>query len=125
MRLVDAENGTWVSRRLFFFSAARAMRDILVERRRRKEALKRGGAWVRDDLEIDELPTLDAAETLVMFADALERLEREGSDDRRLVRMRFFEGLTNEETALALGVSVSSVEREWRALRARLGREIG
>jgi RNA polymerase sigma factor (TIGR02999 family) len=124
VRLVDAEQGTWENRRMFFFAAARAMRDILIERRRRKQSLKRGGAYARDDQELNELPAQETAEGLVALADALERMDGENGDHSRLIRMRFFEGLTNEETAQALGVSLSSVERAWRLVRLRLRREL-
>ena len=125
LRLADAERGGWEHRRQFFFAAARAMRDVLVERHRRRTASKRGGNWTRSDDDPDEFPSDSSAEGIVAIADALDRLERDVPKHGELVRLRFFAGKTAEETASSMGVSLSTVEREWREIRARLKRELG
>jgi RNA polymerase sigma factor (TIGR02999 family) len=107
----------------FFFVAARAMKDILVDEARRKAAQKRGGDRVR--VEIDELS--NAAATIAMPADdmlhldrVLERLESEDAAGHKLVMLRYFTGLTMPEVAEATGMSLSSAERKWRFTRAWL-----
>jgi RNA polymerase sigma factor (TIGR02999 family) len=121
LRLEGHPSRDWQSRRNFFFAASRAMHDILVESARRKGSLKRGGALQRINLEgIDppiEAPTTD----MLQLESALARLAAEDPDGHEIVMLRYFAGLTMEEVAATVGVSLSTVERRWRFLRSWLG----
>ncbi|MEM9388527.1 MAG: ECF-type sigma factor [Pseudomonadota bacterium] len=120
LKLVPAKGMKWESRRHFFRAAARAMRQILVDAARKQLADKRGGfdAPVTLDENLHAAPVRPAQ--LIALDEALERLQH--IDPRRadVVLYRFFGGLTAEETAQALGVSLSSVERDWRSAKAWL-----
>lgn len=108
------------NRRHFFFVAARAMRDILVEQARRTASAKRGGDQVKvsaDDLEI----AVDTpAEELIALHEALHRLEVQSPRSHEIVLLRFFGGLSAAEVAETLGVGLRTVERDWRFARAYL-----
>jgi len=127
--VVGERDPGWNGRAHFFGAAARAMRRILVEQARRRARLKRGGE--RERLELDEVELrADAPESgpgadVLAVEEALERLEREDERKGRIVELRYFAGLTVEETAQALGVSVGTIEREWRFIRAWLRTELG
>lgn len=96
------------------------MRQILVEQARRKASLKHGGGRKRVALEDVDLAIEPPAEDVLALDEALMQLEKADSRKGNVVMLRFFAGLTNEETAAALGVSVPTVEREWRFSRAFL-----
>jgi RNA polymerase sigma factor (TIGR02999 family) len=124
VRMVDRGPRRWENTGHFYFASARAMRDILVEEARRKGSVKRGGGRTRIPLEEITL-TLDAPPEDVLALDAvLRRLEREDGDGHELVMLRFFAGLSVAEAAEVRGVSVRTVERRWRFLRAWLAQEI-
>lgn len=110
----------WENRRHFFFAAARAMRDVLVDEARRKCAKRRGGEWKRANLQDLELSLATPADELLALDDALGVLEEEDPRRADIVRLRFFGGLSEDETASALGVSKRTVSREWAVARARL-----
>ncbi len=126
--LVDQRRAHWENRAHFFGVAARLMRRILVDHARAKHALKRGGGAGIVQIEAaDDV----AAETpgpgrvdLVGLDQALERLAARSPEQARIVEMRFFGGLTVEETAHVLGRSPRTVKREWRLARAWLFREL-
>lgn len=120
LRLVGGDNPEWNGRAHFFGAAARAMRQILVDQARHKGRFKRGGRARRVVMGEIESPIQVPAEDIVAVHAALERLEEEDPRRGDVVNLRFFVGLTAEETADALGVSVSTVEREWRFARAWL-----
>ena len=124
MRLVGNDDPRWNSRAHFLGAAARAMRRILVEQARRRGRLKRGGGARREEWDegflIEEPPGTD----LLAVEEALERLEAHDPRKGRLVELRYFAGLTNEETAEALGVSVGTVERDWRFVKTWLQTEL-
>ncbi|MFN2509979.1 MAG: sigma-70 family RNA polymerase sigma factor [Pyrinomonadaceae bacterium] len=125
LRLVDAQDVHWQSRAHFFAIAANLMRRILVEHARRRDADKRGGSQIRVPLH-DALPV--AAETdvdLLAIDEALDRLAAIDPRQARVVELRFFSGLSVEETAAALDVSPKTVKRDWSVARAWLRREIG
>lgn len=108
------------ARNHFFFAVARAMRDVLIEDARRKAALRRGGDRKRVSLD-DVEPRLEThAERVLALDEALERLAAEHPRRADIVRLRFFAGLSEAETALTLGASVRTVSREWREARAEL-----
>lgn len=124
LRLIGHAEPGWNDRQHFFCSAARAMRDILVEEARRKLSRKRGG-----DLRRIELADVGAAtatpEEIHDLDRALSRLEREVPEDAQIVLLRYFTGLSMPETAKVLGRPLRSVERRWQFCRAWLARELG
>ncbi|MEM7305278.1 MAG: sigma-70 family RNA polymerase sigma factor [Planctomycetota bacterium] len=128
MRLVTPEAPDWNGRGHFFGAAALAMRRILVEQARRRARVKRGGGHERVDLA-DVEPVLEGPaaqpEEVLAIEEAVARLEAADPRKGRIVNLRYFAGLTNEETAEALGVSVGTIEREWRFIRSWLRSELG
>ncbi len=120
LRLVGAQDPGWNSRGHFFAAAARAMRNILVEQARRKASLKRGGDKKRLNADEMELAIESPSEDVVALDEALTELERSDPRKARVVILHHFAGLTLEETAAALDVSLPTVEREWRFARALL-----
>ncbi len=124
LRLVGSEDPRWKSRGHFFGAAAQAMRDILVEQVRRKLARKRGGDRQRIPLEHAELAIEPPAEDVLAVDEAVKRLEVDDPRKGQIVNLRFFAGFTAQETAKALGISVGTVDREWRYIRTWLQREL-
>ncbi len=114
VRVVGEVDPSWDSRGHFFAAAARAMRDILVEQARRKASLKRGGDRVRADLRDSELAIAAPTTDVLGLNEALSELETDDPRKGQIVNMRYFAGLTIEETAAALGISVGTVKREWQ-----------
>ncbi|HET7225409.1 MAG TPA: sigma-70 family RNA polymerase sigma factor [Candidatus Eisenbacteria bacterium] len=124
LRLVGRAERPWSGRRHFMCVAARAMRAVLVDHARRRSAQKRGGAQQPVSLDTDRLV---AGTTPVGFDDldrALETLARHSERQARIVELRYFGGLTIEETAGALGISPMTVKRDWAFARAWLYREL-
>ncbi len=124
LRLVDQRDTCWENRAHFFGVAARLMREILVDHARGRNAAKRGGA-VRD-LPLDEVVGFfeERDVNLVALDEALNHLAAIDPQKSRTVELRFFGGLTARETAEVLGVSLTTVEREWRMAKVWLLREI-
>jgi len=125
LRLVGHEEQGWENRGHFFFAAGRAMRDILVDRAREKGRLKRGGGRKRVDLDALAVAAEAPSDELLALDEALKRFEAEYPWESRIVTLRFFAGLTNEETARALATSLRTVERDWRFARTWLRRALG
>lgn len=124
LRLVDQTNVDWQDRAHFFALASQMMRHILVDYARRHRAEKRGGLAQRLTLaEAVSFPAQDEFD-LVALDEALIKLAKLDPEQSRIVEMRFFGGLTIEETATALDVSVATVNREWRIAKAWLLREL-
>jgi RNA polymerase sigma factor (TIGR02999 family) len=125
LRLVDAKDVHWQSRTHFFAIAANIMRRILVEHARRRAADKRGGSQIR--LTLDQVVAVGGETDLDLLAieEALDRLAAIDLHQARVVELRFFSGLSVEETAAALSVSPKTVKRDWSVARAWLRREIG
>jgi RNA polymerase sigma factor (TIGR02999 family) len=121
LRLVG-DDGTrrWGGRAHFFAVAAEAMRRVLIQAARRRHAAKRGGDRRRVDLELDALPLPERPERLLALDEALDRLAASDPRKAELVKLRFFAGLTIEETAEALQLSTATVERQWTYARAWL-----
>ncbi|MFZ4574972.1 MAG: ECF-type sigma factor [Phycisphaerales bacterium] len=120
LRLVGRQGAGYENRQHFFFAAARAMRDILVEQARRRLALKRGGGAAREPIELVEVSIDEPSEDLLPLNDALTELEAEAPEKARLVMLRYFAGLTMEEVAAATGTPLRTLERDWRFARAWL-----
>ncbi len=120
LRLARGQNQHWNSRGHFFGAAAEAMRRILVETARRKARLRRAG-----DLERVSLDGIDVAEKLpeerlAQVSEALDELVKENPQAAEVVKLRYFAGLTNPQTAEMLGISLRSVERHWTWAKAWL-----
>ena len=124
IRVVGSEDPGWDCRGHFFAAAAKAMRDILVDEARRKNAWKRGGGKDRMDLDyvepVFQLPSQD----VLAVDEAVKQLERDDPRKGEIVNLRFFARMTVEETAAILEISPSTVRREWRYIRAWLSREL-
>jgi RNA polymerase sigma factor (TIGR02999 family) len=120
-RLVDAEEAKrWDSRNHFFAAAAEAMRRILLNRARDKKRQKRGGSRKRIDLDQAQLSYEAPGIEIVALDEALEKLQEEQPACAQLVKLRFFAGLTQEESAGVLGVTRRTVDRYWKYARAWL-----
>jgi RNA polymerase sigma factor (TIGR02999 family) len=125
LRLIDSTKVQWQSRAHFFAIAAKLMRRILVDHARRRDADKRGGSQIRLTLN-DVFAVVKQIDVEVIAIDeALDRLAMIDQQQARIVELRFFSGLSVEETAVALGVSPKTVKRDWSVARAWLRREIG
>ena len=124
LRVVDAHDSKWAGRADFFKAAARAMRDILVEQTRRKASLKRGGDRKRVDLEKVEPQFESPTEDLLALDEAVKRLEADDPRKGEIVNLRYFAGLSTEETADVLGVSVRTIQKQWQFIRRRLYRQL-
>jgi len=126
LRLGGEAQPRWQNRAHFFGAAAEAMRRILIDHARRRRALRHGGGQERlnvEDLELADA-SADGDDQLLAVHEALDRLAAEDPRKAELVKLRYFVGLTNEEAAQALGVSVPTVKRDWAYARAWLFREI-
>ena len=124
MRLVGSEQQTWQNRAHFFGAAAEAMRRILIESARRKRALRRGGGQQRLDIQEVEIAAPQKEDELLAVNDALEKFEALDKPKAELVKLRYFIGLTIEEAAQTLGISVPTAKRWWAYARAWLFNEI-
>jgi RNA polymerase sigma factor (TIGR02999 family) len=124
LKLIDQRRVQWADRAHFFAMAARVMRQVLVDQARRRGALKRGATPVRVSLSDVPLTIDERAETLLALDEALTELA--AVDDRlgRVVECRFFAGLTEEETAEALGVTSRTVRRDWTKAKGWLQRAL-
>ena len=124
LRIFNGHNRQWENRAHFFAAAGEAMRRILVENARRKQRLKRGGQWQRVELEEVNLASPMPDADLLALDDALKQLRAVDPRAAEVVNLCFFVGLTQEQTATELGLSLSTVERTWAFARAWLFREI-
>jgi len=124
LRLVGENKSHWASRAQFFSAAAEAMRRILIERARRHQTLKRGGAAQHESLDESLIAVEFPAEELLAVNEALERLAAEDGSAAELVKLRYFAGFSMPAAAVALGVSQRSLERLWTFAKAWLRKEI-
>ena len=125
VRLAKDKNQNWTGRTHFLAIAAIAMRQILVERARARGASKRGGSRVRVTLDDALVAGKGAPLDLVALDDALSALSALDARQARIVELRFFGGLTIEETADAVGIAPATVKRDWTIAKAWLRREMG
>ena len=124
LKLVDQAQIDWQGRAHFFTIAARAMRQILVDHARSRNAKKRGGDWQRVPLVENLLADDTKWEDLLALDDALDRLDAVDERLRTVVECRFFVGMTENEIAEVLDVSARTVQRDWVKARAWLYREL-
>lgn len=124
LKLVDQSRVEWRNRAHFFGIAAQAMRRILIDYARSNRREKRGGGV--QALQLDEAMELvrERGADLIALDDALHTLARLDEQQSRIVELRYFAGLTIEETAEVLGISSTTVQREWVTARAFLAREL-
>lgn len=120
LKLVDQTQCQWVDRAHFLALSAKAMRQILINYAEQKRAQKRGGDWQKMTFEDALASPMMSAETLLAVERALQQLANLDESLCRLVELRFFGGLTEAETACALGVSERTVRRNWRKAKALL-----
>ena len=124
VKLVDRSRVDWRGRSHFFAAGAQAMRRILVDRARERNAAKRGKSLIRVELKDDEGLSVERNEDLLALDEALEKLSVLNQRHARIVELRFFGGLTGEEIGEVLGVSRVVVQTEWRFVRAWLRNEL-
>jgi RNA polymerase sigma-70 factor (ECF subfamily) len=124
LRLVDQQKVEWQSRAQFYGLAARVMRNILVDHARSRQAAKRGGEQFRVSFDSDRQGSTDSGIKFLAVHEALERLVTFDAQKAQIVELRFFGGLSIEETAEVLGIGHATVERDWKLARAWLKREL-
>jgi RNA polymerase sigma factor (TIGR02999 family) len=123
VRLVGAEDqARWENRGHFFAAAAEAMRRILIDTARRKRTVKHGGNRVREPL--DDIVALEKSEELLALDEALTKFAEQEPEKAKLVELRYFAGLTGEQAAKAMGISLATADRYWAYARAWLQREV-
>lgn len=120
LRLFEGNNRVWQNRAHFFSAAAEAMRRILIERARRKLRLKHGGGRALVNIEDVDIAEAPPDERVLLIDEALERLQSRDGQLARIVTLKFFGGLTNEEVAEILGVTERTVRNKWRFAKAWL-----
>ena len=125
MRLIGQRSVSWANRAHFFGIASRMMRRILVDHARRRGRNKRSPGTVYLDLGNSETVVADRTPELLALDDALTQLEKLDPRQARVVELRFFAGLSVEETAEVAGISTATVKRDWKTARAFLLHEIG
>ena len=121
---IAGEDHAWQNRKHFFAAAAEAMRRILVDQARRRLRIRHGGGLCREDMDPVELPDGTREDQLVAIDEALARLEKADPRRAEVVKLRYFVGLTGEETAEAMGMSVATVDRDWAFAKAWLFNEL-
>lgn len=124
LRLADDSRLTWQNRAHFLGIAARCMRQVIVDAARARRAIKRGGGRPLEELNPDAIAVDGHADLIVAIDAALESIARFNQRLARVAECRLFAGLTDEETAGALGLSVRTVQREWQRARAWLQQQL-
>jgi RNA polymerase sigma factor (TIGR02999 family) len=125
LRLVRDEESGWEGRRHFFGAAAKAMREILIEQARHKRSLKQGGQVQRVELAEGLAWIEPPAGDFLALDEAIQQLQAEDAQLAEIVQLRYYAGLSVQETANVVGVSVSTLMREWRYARAWLASRLG
>ena len=124
LRLVGSKNYNFENQAHFFSAAAEAMRRILIDRARRKLTVKHGQGFERVDLDGQDLAAPEADQQLIAVNELLDRLALEHPVQAEVVKLRYFAGMTNEETAQVLGVSISTAKNYWAFARTWILHEI-
>jgi len=120
LRLAGGQKQSWENRAHFFGAAAEAMRRILIERARRKSRLKRGSGQALLDIADLDVSAAMPDEKILLVDEALEQLKQEDPEIAKIVMLKFFAGLTNEQTAEILNVNERTVRRQWEFAKAWL-----
>ncbi len=124
LRMVGQQNPSWNGRAHFFGAAAEAMRRILIENARRKRAARHGGGQAKLDINEIEVAAPGPEDELLGVSEALEKFAVRDKQKAELIKLRYFIGLTTEEAAEVLGISVPTADRWWKFSRAWLFAEI-
>jgi RNA polymerase sigma factor (TIGR02999 family) len=124
LRLTNDNKRKWNDRTHFFAAAAEAMRRILVDNARRKRAQRHGGQLERVEIPEIASPLAQNEDQVLAVSEAVEKLALQDNRKAELVKLRYFVGMTTEEAAEALGISVPTADRHWAYARAWLAREI-
>jgi RNA polymerase sigma factor (TIGR02999 family) len=124
VRLSGGGGQKWANRAHFFAAAAEAMRRILIDYARKKSRPKHGGHLVRTEMDNLNLEAASPDEMVLLVDEALERFKAEDLEKEKVVVMKFFGGLTNQEVAQSLGITERTVERQWAYAKAWLFRDI-
>ena len=124
LRLIDRENIEWKNRSQFFWLCAQMMRQILVDAARARGAVKRGGGAVKVDIEIAARFVPDASASVLALHEALESFAKIAPRQARVVELRYFGGLSVEETMKVMKISERTVVRDWDFAKAWLAREL-
>jgi RNA polymerase sigma factor (TIGR02999 family) len=124
LKLVESKAQQWNSRGHFFAAAAEAMRRILVDRARKRQSIKRGGDRAREPLNEASVMAPEVGEDLVALDEALEQLAAQDAEAAKLVKLRFFAGLTSAQAAETLGISSRTADRAWVYARVFLLTEL-
>jgi RNA polymerase sigma-70 factor, ECF subfamily len=124
LRLAKLSEMDWQSRSHFFAVSATVMRRILVDHARASHARKRGDSWDAVSIDAAILPSPERAPEILALDEALDRLKTLDARQAKIVELRFFAGMTEEETGAALGVSARTVKRDWRIAKAWLYKEL-
>jgi RNA polymerase sigma factor (TIGR02999 family) len=124
LRLIDIKEVDWQSRSHFFAVSATLMRRILVDHARANNARKRGNGWDAVSLNEAILPSPDRAPEILALDEALNKLATFDERQSKIVELRFFAGMSEDETGTALGISARTVKRDWRVAKAWLFKEL-
>jgi RNA polymerase sigma factor (TIGR02999 family) len=124
LRLVGDKNPSFENRAHFFSAAAEAMRRILIESARRKLTQRHGGGCQRVNIEIQDLAAPDADQQMLSVHEALDSLAKSHPIQAEVVKLRYFAGMTNEETAQVLGITVPTAKNYWTFARAWIRKKI-
>lgn len=120
LRLTGMRGIDWQNRSHFFAVAAQVMRRILIDHARAQRAKKRGGLWGQISFEEAQVAAFSRPEQLIALDEALNRLAELDARQSRIIELRFFAGLSEEETGEVLGISARTVKRDWRVAKAWL-----
>ncbi|MGA2599313.1 MAG: sigma-70 family RNA polymerase sigma factor [Bryobacteraceae bacterium] len=124
LKLIDQREANWESRSHFIAVAAQVMRNVLIDHARGRQRVKRGGLQQKVPLEDVVLISEEQTDDLIALDTAMKRLEEIDARQSRIVELRYFGGLTVEQTAEVLGISPKTVKRDWAVARAWLHREL-
>jgi RNA polymerase sigma-70 factor (ECF subfamily) len=124
LKLIDQREANWESRSHFIAVAAQVMRNVLIDHARGRQRVKRGGLQQKVPLEDVVLISEEQTDDLIALDTAMKRLEQIDARQSRIVELRYFGGLTVEQTAEVLGISPKTVKRDWAVARAWLHREL-
>jgi RNA polymerase sigma factor (TIGR02999 family) len=124
LRLLGDNERSWTNRAHFFAAASEAMRRILIDHARARQGPKRGGDRKKLPSDVLDLAVIDDPDQIMALDEAISRLEEQDAEAARVVRLRFYAGLSVEETAEVMNISPRTVKREWAFARAFLFREL-